>query len=338
MLVSFFHPAFQKVALSEAQETQGARTLTDPATWWRAEPVRHFNRFYTRYIGALHEQLHKSEFSLTEVRVLHELARGRADTASALARNLGLDSGYLSRLLSSFERRDLITRRPAEHDARQSMLALTEAGRAAYAPLDEAAVAEVAAVLEQLAQGAEEQLIGAMKLIERLLDDRPRHRIVTLRAPRPGELGWLVGRQAQLFSGAYGWNQTFEGMLAKLVAAFAATHDPQRETCWIAEQNGTVVGSALVAMRSDQVATVRLLYVEPDVQRLGIGSQLLSECVRFAIGAGYRKLAITTAGAQREARRLFVQTGFIRAATATEQRFGCELVVENWERDLEHKS
>ena len=300
----------------------------------RAEAVRHFNRFYTQHIGALHEHLQKSPFSLTEVRVMHELSRSQYQTAAALARDLGIDSGYLSRLLASFERRNLISRRPSEIDARQSLVSLTEAGLAAYQPLDTAAIDEVAAVLARLAAHSQELLIGAMKLIERLLDERPKHSIVTLRAPRAGEFGLLVSRQAQLFAHGYGWDRTFEALLAQQVACFAQGHDARREVCWVAEQNGLLVGSALVATASDKQADVRMLYVEPDVQRLGIGTQLINECVRFAKRAGYRSLSAQSESSLDAARRLFTQAGFAMLAAVPERRFGRDLVIEKWERGL----
>ncbi|MEW6342232.1 MAG: bifunctional helix-turn-helix transcriptional regulator/GNAT family N-acetyltransferase [Pseudomonadota bacterium] len=308
--------------------------MTDSAARRRAEAVRHFNRFYTKHIGALHERVQKSAFSLTEVRVLHELARGRAQTATALARNLGLDSGYLSRLLTSFERRVLITRRPSESDARQSLIALTDQGHAAYEPLDTAAIDEVLSVLERLAVNSQETLIGAMKLVERLLDDQPRRGIITLRAPRAGEYGWLVHRQALLFANEHGWDQTFEGLLAKTVADFTQHHDPVRETCWIAEQDSAIVGSALVVGVSTTVARIRLLYIEPDMRRLGIGTQLVDECVRFARRAGYSKITLSTVTTLGESRRLCERAGFVCSSVALEKRFGQELTVERWERDL----
>jgi DNA-binding MarR family transcriptional regulator/GNAT superfamily N-acetyltransferase len=300
----------------------------------RAENVRHFNRFYTRHIGALHEHLQKSPFSLTEVRVMHELSRSQHQTAAALARGLGIDSGYLSRLLASFERRDLISRRPSEIDARQSLVSLSEAGLAAYRPLDAAAIDEVIAVLARLAPHSQDQLIGAMKLIERLLDERPRHSIVTLRAPRAGEYGLLVSRQAQLFAHAHGWDHTFEAMLAQQAACFAQEHDARREICWVAEQDGLIVGSALVATASDAQASVRMFYVEPDVRRLGIGTQLINECVRFAKRAGYGTLCVESESSLDDARRLFTQAGFALLAAAPERRFGRDLVIEQWNRGL----
>ena len=308
--------------------------MTDSEALRRAQAVRHFNRFYTRHIGALHEHLAKSAFSLTEVRVLHELSRGHAQTASVLGRALGLDSGYLSRLLTSFERRNLITRRPSDTDARQSLIALTDDGHAAYAPLDTVAIEEVATLLNGLSALSQEQLIAAMKVIERLLADDPRHELVVLRQPRAGECGWLVHRQAQWFAAQYGWDQSFEGLLARIVADYAQRNDTLREMCWIADQEGMVVGSVCIVGVSTTVAGVRLLWVEPDVQRLGIGTQLMSECVRFARRAGYTKLTLTTASMLEEPRRLCTRAGFKLAGTAAERRFGKNLTIERWELEL----
>ncbi|MFM0499677.1 GNAT family N-acetyltransferase [Paraburkholderia caffeinilytica] len=308
--------------------------MTDSEALRRAQAVRHFNRFYTQLIGALHEHLAKSAFSLTEVRVLNELSRGRAQTASVLGRNLGLDSGYLSRLLTSFERRNLITRRPSDTDARQSLIALTDSGHAAYAPLDMAAIEEVSALLNGLPTLSQEQLIAAMKVIERLLDRKPRHELVTLRPPRAGDCGWLVHRQAQWFAAEYGWDRSFEGLLARIVADYTQRNDPVREMCWVADQEGVVVGSVCVVGISTTVAGVRLLWVEPDVQRLGIGTQLMSECVRFARRAGYTKLTLTTASTLAEPRRLCERAGFKLACTTAEQRFGKDLMIERWELEL----
>lgn len=308
--------------------------MNDSEAQRRAEAVRHFNRFYTQHIGALHEYLQKSAFSLTEVRVLHELARGHAQTAAALTRNLGLDSGYLSRLLTSFERRNLLTRRPSESDARQSLLSLTDAGMTIWQPLDEAARAEVAAVLAQIPPESQEWLIDAMQRIEWLLDPELRRSPVTLRAVGPGEYGWLVHRQAQWFATEYDWDPTFEGMLLRVVADFLRHRDPLRETGWVAEQAGAIVGSAMVVCVSTTVARVRLLYVEPEARRLGIGTQLLDECVQFATRAGYTKLTLWTTPFLHDARRLCERRGFVCAANTSEWRFGRDLPIEHWERDL----
>jgi DNA-binding MarR family transcriptional regulator/GNAT superfamily N-acetyltransferase len=307
--------------------------LTDSEALKRAQAVRHFNRFYTQHIGVLHEHLAKTDFSLTEVRVLNELSRGRAQTASVLGRALGLDSGYLSRLLTNFERRNLITRRPSESDARQSLIALTDEGHAAYEPLDDAAVREVLALLATLDPLAQEQLIASMKTIERMLGE-PSHEPVALRQPRPGECAWLVHRQAQWFCAQYGFDQSFEGVLARVVADYGQRNDPVREMCWVAEQDGLVVGSVCVVGISTTVGGMRLLWVEPDMQKLGIGTQLVEACVRFARRAGYTKLTLTTASMLPEPRKLCERAGFRMVAAAPERRFGKELTVERWERDL----
>lgn len=308
--------------------------MTDSEALRRAQAVRQFNRFYTQHIGVLHEHLARSAFSLTEVRVLNELSRGRAQTASVLGRSLGLDSGYLSRLLTSFERRNLITRRPSDTDARQSLIALTDNGHAAYAPLEHAAIDEVSTLLGGLSALSQDQLVAAMKVIERLLGDKPKHDLVVLRQPRAGECGWLVHRQAQWFAAQYGWDQSFEGLLARIVSDYAQRNDPVREMCWVADQDGVVVGSVCIVGVSTTVAGVRLLWVEPDVQRLGIGTQLLSECVRFARRAGYTKLTLTTAASLGQPRRLCERAGFMLAGVAAESRFGKHLQIERWELDL----
>jgi len=309
--------------------------LTDSEVLRRAQAVRHFNRFYTRHIGALHERLQKSAFSLTEVRVLNELSRGEATTAAALARNLGLDTGYLSRLLTSFERRDLISRRPSEVDARQSLLALTDTGRETFEPLDAAANDEVSTALRRLDPASQEQLIAAMGVVERLLDaGHRRDAAITLRAPRAGELSWLVHRQSQLYAGGQDRDHRFEALLVQVLADFMLNRDPLHETGWIAELDGAIVGSALVTRESPTLANVQLLYVEPDMRRLGIGAQLLDECVRFATGAGYTKLALSTGATQADARRLCGRSGFTCVEAIPEERFGAGLIVERWERAL----
>jgi len=308
---------------------------TDDSAATRVEAVRQFNRFFTKYSGALDARLPKSEFSLTEVRVLYELARGHAQTAAALARELSLDTGYLSRILTGFEQRGLIARKPSPKDARQSLLTLTEAGHARFAPLDAAMRETIRASLGELAPAEQEQLIGAMQTVERLLDRRQAPRAVALRPPRAGEYGWLVYRQAQWFSQQYGWDRAFEASLAHSAATLASAPDPARETGWIAERDGAAVGSAFVAKAADSVARVRLLFVEPALRRLGIGSRLLDECVRFAQQAGYAAVELTLAATLDDAKRLAGQNGFRFEHAATDARFGRELVVERWVRELE---
>ncbi|TKC89584.1 GNAT family N-acetyltransferase [Trinickia terrae] len=306
--------------------------MTDSTLLKRAEAVRHFNRFYTKHIGVLHESLQNTPFSLTEVRVLRELTRGTASTASEVARNLGLDSGYLSRLLTSFERHGLITRRQSDADARQSLLTLTENGHAAYEPLDAAAVREVCAVLDRLSDARQEQLIAAMQAIEQLIGgDSHVSSIVTLRLPAAGDYGWIVHRQAQLFGLAYGADPAFEAFVAQEVADFARQHNPQREICWIASRARAIVGAAFVAAQSEAIAQLRLLFVEPEARRLGIGTQLVDEALHFARQAGYSRLALSTNGVLNGARRLFERAGFACVAESPERRFGRNLVTQTWE-------
>lgn len=307
--------------------------MTDTTLQHRAEAVRRFNRFYTQHIGVLHEFLQKSPFSLTEVRVLRELALGTVSTATELARTLGLDSGYLSRLLTSFERRQLITRRPSEADGRQSLLELTPAGRAAYAPLEIAAIEEVCNVLAGLSTAGQEQLISAMRIIERLLDRIPRPAI-SLRAPKPGDYGWLVHRQSLLFSAEYGTDMRFETFAAQEIAEFSRLGDRERAMCWIAQQAESVVGAAFVAALSERAARMRLLYVEPEARGLGIGTHLIAQSISFAKRAGYDTLTLTTCGVLGDGRRLFERAGFHCLATEPERRFGRNLIAQTWERKL----
>lgn len=308
--------------------------MTDPTLLRRAEAVRYFNRFYTQHIGVLHEFLQKSPYSLTEVRVLRELALGSASTATELARTLGLDSGYLSRLLASFERQQLITRRQSETDARQSLLALTPAGRAAYAPLEVAAIEEVCAVLSALSPSGQEQLIGAMRVIERLLERKRPAAPVLLRAPRPGDYGWLVHRQALLFSAEYGSDAGFEAFATQEMAEFSRQRDRERAACSIAEQHETVVGAAFVAPLSERMGRMRLLYVEPESRGAGIGTLLVAQCIGFAQRAGYEMLTLTTCGVLNDGRRIFERAGFTCVATEPEQRFGRNLIAQTWERKV----
>ena len=308
--------------------------LTETTLQRRAEAVRHFNRFYTQHIGVLHEFLQKSPFSLTEVRVLRELMLGTVSTATELARALGLDSGYLSRLLTSFERRQLITRRQSVADARQSLLELTPAGRAAYAPLEVAAVEEVCGVLKGLSVAGQEQLIAAMRVIERLLARTSERAPVSLRSPRSGDYGWLVHRQALLFGAEYGVDIGFEAFAAQEMAEFSQLRDRERAMCWIAEQRNTVVGAAFVAALCERAARMRLLYIEPESRGLGIGTLLVAQSIGFARQAGYDTLTLTTYGVLNDGRRVFERAGFNCIATEPERRFGRNLVTQTWERKL----
>lgn len=302
--------------------------------------VRRFNRFYTKRIGVLHYQSTlKSPFSLTTVRVLYELAHRDAPTASALCRELGLDAGYLSRILQGFQRHGLIERRKSAADARQSLLTLTAKGRAVFAPLERRQHEEVAAMLRPLSPGERAQAIAAMQRIETLLDGGakeaiPLERICTLRGHRPGDMGWVIARHGALYAEEYGWDATFETLVARIAADFIDRFDPARERCWIAEMDGEPVGSVFLVKKSPAVAKLRLLIVDPKARGLGIGKRLVEECVAFARAAGYRKITLWTNDVLHAARAIYQRAGFELVKREPHRSFGKDLVGETWDLAL----
>jgi len=301
----------------------------------RVEAARRFNRFYTRQIGLLRRGAYDSPMSLTEVRVLYELAHREQPTATELGRDLDLDAGYLSRILRGFEKRALVTRTRSAADGRRSHLALTATGRKAFAPLDARSHDEVAAMLAGLAPAAQARVIAAMDTIERLLRDGPPPAAAyLLRPPQPGDMGWVVHRHGAVYAREYGYDAQFEALVAEIVARFVQRFDPTRERCWIAERDGTVVGSVFLAARSGTVAQLRLLLVEPQARGSGLGTRLVDECVRFARQAGYRKLMLWTQSELRAARRLYQAAGFRVVRKERNHSFGKALVSETWELDL----
>jgi DNA-binding MarR family transcriptional regulator/GNAT superfamily N-acetyltransferase len=298
----------------------------------RVEGVRRFNRFYTRRIGVLHEHLLESEFSLTEARLLYELAHRKGLTGSELCRELGLDAGYLSRVISGFEKRGLVAKTRSSVDARVAELRLTDRGRAAFEPLNDASRSEVMAVLEGLSEPEQQQLVDAMGQIEGLLGDRGPDYL--LRDPQPGDMGWIVHRQAVLYAQEYGWNNQYEALVAEIVAKYVREFDPKRERCWIAERHGKVVGSVFVVREDDATAKLRLLYVDPIARGLGIGSRLVDECLRFARLAGYERMILWTNSVLVDARRIYERAGFHLVKEEPHHSFGKELVGQVWARDL----
>jgi len=303
----------------------------------RVEAARRFNRFYTRHIGVLREGAYKSPFSLTEVRVLYELAHRDQPTATLLGRDLGLDAGYLSRILRGFERRGLLLKTRSAADGRQSHLSLTAQGRKVFAPLNARSHDEVAAMLGGLSPGAQARVVGAMRTIERLLEDRaesPPPAAYLLRPPSPGDLGWVVHRHGAVYAQEYGYNEQFEALVAEIVAHFIQRYDAKRERCWIAEQGDEVVGSVFLVERSKSVAQLRLLLVEPKARGSGLGTRLVSECVRFARQTGYRKITLWTQSELRAARRLYQAAGFRVVRRDRNHSFGKDLVSETWQLEL----
>jgi DNA-binding MarR family transcriptional regulator/GNAT superfamily N-acetyltransferase len=301
----------------------------------RVDAVRAFNRFYTRRIGVLEEGLLQSPFSLTEARILYELAQRDDATASGLCRDLGLDAGYLSRILRRFRTERLVARKASAADGRQSLLALTAAGRTAFAELNQRSRDEVGGLLATLKASDQTRLVSAMGRIECLLGAAPAgDRAWRLRAPQPGDMGWVVARHGGLYAEEYDWDESFEALVAEIVAKFIRHHDKARERCWIAEEAGEPVGSIFLVRHSATVAKLRLLLVEPGARGLGVGAGLVEECLRFAGEAGYHKVTLWTQSILVAARTIYEAAGFRRVREEPHQSFGHDLIGEYWERRL----
>jgi len=297
--------------------------------------VRAFNRFYTRKLGVLDQQLLKTPFSLSEARVLYELANGENLAAKEIGIELGLDPGYLSRIIQNFDENGLITRKPLPSDRRQYRLSLTAKGRQAFAKLDRSSYNDVAAMLATLPRGDSERLIGAMAVIERLLGaPRVPPPPATLRGPRPGDMGWVVQSHGSLYASEYGFDSSFEGLVAEIAAKFLSSFDASRERCWIAEINGAQVGSIFLVRHTDDVAKLRLLLVDPAGRGQGLGRRLVAECLAFARQCGYRKVTLWTQSILVAARRIYQDAGFVLVATEPHRSFGQSLIGETWEREL----
>ncbi|MFL5576548.1 MAG: GNAT family N-acetyltransferase [Gemmatimonadaceae bacterium] len=318
--------------------TGGATDLPDTESQLleqQVAAVRRFNRFYTRQIGVLQEGLLHSPFSPTEARVLYELAQREETTASALGRELGLDAGYLSRIVQGFERRGLLRRQQSKADARQTLLRLSPAGRERFDEIDRRSREEVRALLGGLTTGDRRRALDAMRTVESLLGGQPADRApYLLRTHEAGDLGWILQRHAVLYAREYGWDERFERLVARIIADFLETFDPRRERCWIAERNGENVGSVLLARKSATVAQLRLLLVEPSARGLGIGRRLVSECTRFARQAGYAKIVLWTNDVLEGARRLYEAEGYHLVSEERHARFGPEVVGQTWELPL----
>jgi DNA-binding MarR family transcriptional regulator/N-acetylglutamate synthase-like GNAT family acetyltransferase len=301
----------------------------------RVEAVRRFNRFYTRQIGVLQEGLLRSPFSLTEARVIYELAHHETTTATELGNELGLDAGYLSRILGEFKRRGLIDKKPSKKDGRQSLLWLTEQGQQAFAMLNARSHHEIEAMLSELPTGEQERLLQAMLSIEKLLGAQPEHSLpYLLRTHQPGDMGWVVYRHGVLYAEEYGWDEQFEALVAEIVAKFIQNYDAKRERCWIAEMDGETVGSVFLVKKSEQVAKLRLLLVEPKARGMGIGTRLVDECIRFARRVGYQKITLWTNSVLSAARHIYEKAGFRLVEQDAHHSFGHDLVGETWELEL----
>jgi DNA-binding MarR family transcriptional regulator/GNAT superfamily N-acetyltransferase len=297
--------------------------------------VRAFNRFYTRKLGVLDQQLLKSPFSLSEARVLYELAHREDAAAKEIGIELGLDPGYLSRIVQKFDEDGLITRKPLPSDRRQYRLGLTAKGRQAFAKLERSTHDDVAAMLGELDDGKRASVVHAMRTIEHALEPPTQKPAgFLLRSHRPGDIGWIVSRHGAIYAQEYGWDITFEALAAEITAQFIRSYDPSREHCWIAEIDGEPVGSIFLVRASDQVAKLRLLLVEKEARGLGVGRALTEQCIRFAREAGYSSITLWTQSILVAARGIYQRAGFQRIKEEKHHSFGVDLVGETWEREL----
>ncbi|MEK4513250.1 GNAT family N-acetyltransferase [Paenibacillus anaericanus] len=298
----------------------------------RIHTVRHFNRFITRNIGVLQEGLLHSPYSLTEVRIMFELAHRDNPTASDLTKELGLDAGYLSRILARLEQQGLIVKVRSETDGRQRILQLTPEGKEVYLPLNERSNEEVAEMLSELSEGDQVQLFKAMQTIEKLLTkDFKYSKPFILRPHEPGDMGWIVHKHGVLYAQEYGWDERFEASVLQIATEFINNYNPKQERCWIAEMNGEIVGSIVVVQESDTIAKLRLLIVDPKARGMGLGTRLVEEAIQFAKRAKYQKLVLWTNHVLKEARHIYRKAGFTLVAEEKHSNYGPEVIGETWE-------
>ncbi|HWW78331.1 MAG TPA: helix-turn-helix domain-containing GNAT family N-acetyltransferase [Steroidobacteraceae bacterium] len=309
--------------------------------------VRAFNRDYTRRIGVLSEELLDSPYSLTQVRVMYEIAHRSGVTAGELAEELDLDRGYLSRMLKGFETKELLVRTPAPEDGRRQHLRMTPAGMRVFAPLEKRSQEQVRGMLTALDEERRSVLLEAMDTIQNALNEGSARaggkrlpangtlaQQLVLRGHRPGDMGWVVQRHGEIYHQEYGWTEEFEALVAEITAEFVRKLDVTRERCWIAEHDGRRVGCIFLVAKDATTAKLRLLLVDPDARGLGVGRKLVAECVQFARVAGYRKIVLWTQETLTAARHLYTEAGFVKTAREPHRSFGHDLVGETWEREL----
>ena len=298
----------------------------------RIAAVRRFNRFYTHHLGVLSDGYLDSPFSLTQARVLYEIRQRGSAIATEIGRDLGLDAGYLSRLLGQFEKSGLIRKERSPSDGRQSFLSITAMGRKAMELLERRTVRQIGDVLHRLSDPQQDRLVTAMRTVERMTAPQAQApREIVLREPRPGDLGWVVARHATLYAEEFGWGENFEGLCAQIVAEFVANHDARRERCWIAEMDGENVGSVFLVKDTDEIARLRLLMVDPAARGRGLGTRLTDECIRFAKTCGYRGITLWTHGVLTAARHVYSKAGFTLTSSEKRKSFGKAVVSEIWD-------
>jgi DNA-binding MarR family transcriptional regulator/GNAT superfamily N-acetyltransferase len=317
-------------SLTSSVTADGKDGSADPVTDGQVAAVREFNRFYTNVIGLLREGLLDTAYSLAEARILFELAReGEAETAH-LRRSLDIDAGYLSRLLARFEADGLVTRTRSPLDGRRQVIALTGAGRAVQADLDARSGAQIRALLAALTPDGRRRLSGAMASIREIVGPAPPPAAFVLRPPVPGDLGWVVQRHGALYAAEYGWDASFEALVAQIVAGYATRDDHRGEAVWIAELDGEPAGCVFCVRKTDTTAQLRLLLVEPRARGLGMGGRLVAECVSFARRAGYREIVLWTNDVLHAARRIYQRAGFQLVSSQPHHAFGHDLVEQDW--------
>jgi DNA-binding MarR family transcriptional regulator/GNAT superfamily N-acetyltransferase len=298
---------------------------------------RRFNRMYTRFIGTLQEGLLDTEYSLAEARVLYEVATRNAPTAKEIAEELGMDPGYLSRLLGKFQRSALLQRKTSQRDSRSAVVTLTRRGKSAFRKLDMLSETQGRAALKNLPRSHRTHLVRSMEAIEQILSPSGRGRpTCVLRPHRVGDMGWVVSTEGVFYAEEYGWDGTFEALVARIVADFVTNFDPNRERCWIADVDGQSAGHIFLVKHPDQphTAKLRLLFVEPSARGLGLGNALVNECVRFARTAGYRRIVLWTQSILVAAHRVYEKAGFRLVKEETHYSFGKDLIGQTWELEL----
>lgn len=309
--------------------------MTDDIVEERISTIRRFNRFFTRQIGVLREGLLHSPYSLTEARIIFELANRNNLTASDLCHELGLDAGYLSRILNKFEGQNLIEKTPSYDDRRQRLISLTPEGQNAFSLLDGRSRDEISEMLGELGNGDQIRLVEAMRAIESILDHGFKYaEPFYLRHHEAGDMGWVIHRHGLIYYQEYGWDESFEALVAQICADFINNYDPQKERCWIAEMQGEPVGSVFCVKAGEEVAKLRLLLVDPKARGLGLGTRLVQECIRFARRSGYKKLTLWTNDCLVEARHIYEKHGFKLVEEEPHHSFGHDLIGQNWDLPL----
>jgi DNA-binding MarR family transcriptional regulator/GNAT superfamily N-acetyltransferase len=312
----------------------GAARRPPPGNHTATDAVRDFNRFYTRQLGLLDQGFLGSDFTLTEVRVLYELAHRDRPTATEIARELSLDPGYLSRLLKKLQREGHLDRDRDAEDARQRPLRLTKSGRKTFERLDRASGEQISAMMAPLTPEQVGELVGSMRTVRRLLQPDTSESAYSLRPLRIGDIGWIIHRQGRLYAEEYGWDVTYEGLVAEILGSFVKQFDAATENAWVAERDGAIVGSVFLVRESASIAKLRLLYVEPSARGLGIGRQLVDACITFAREKGYRTLQLWTNDILVSARRIYQAAGFRLVKEERHHSFGKDLVGQTWELAL----